>query len=444
MNLDGALQTFFAEAEELLQAMESGLLSMEEGNTDAETLNAVFRAAHTIKGSAGLFGLDNIVSFTHILENVLDRVRDGKVEINSALLSALLPCRDHIATLVDDVMNQRDTEATCLAKGKELLAALEPWLDDSIKQKPAATALPGNAAEATPTFDKSAWHISVRLGPDLLRNGMDPLSILRYLRTLGDITHITTLTDNLPPMAAFDPETLYLGFEITLYSDADQGAIEDAFMFVREDSRIQIIPPRSHTDAYISLIKSLPENTHRLGEILVKSHAVTYQELEQALSTQKQQAKELEPVALLGDILVRDQAVAPALVNAALDKQKKNAEKAGSQENKFIRVDAERLDHLINLIGELVINRQRVDLLAGKLGNSSLIEAVNSMGNFTEQIRDAALTLRMVPIGDTFQRFKRVVRDTAKELGKDIQLDISGAVLRLSWIAPWSKNLPIP
>ena len=134
MNLDGALQTFFAEAEELLQAMESGLLSMEEGNTDAETLNAVFRAAHTIKGSAGLFGLDNIVSFTHILENVLDRVRDGKVEINSALLSALLPCRDHIATLVDDVMNQRDTEATCLAKGKELLAALEPWLDDSIKQ----------------------------------------------------------------------------------------------------------------------------------------------------------------------------------------------------------------------------------------------------------------------------------------------------------------------
>ena len=362
---------------------------------------------------------------------MLDRVRDGKVEINSALLSALLPCRDHIATLVDDVMNQRDTDATCLAKGKELLAALEPWLDDSIKQKPAATALPGNAAEATPTFDKSAWHISVRLGPDLLRNGMDPLSILRYLRTLGDITHITTLTDNLPPMAAFDPETLYLGFEITLYSDADQGAIEDAFMFVREDSRIQIIPPRSHTDAYISLIKSLPENTHRLGEILVKSHAVTYQELEQALSTQKQQAKELEPVALLGDILVRDQAVAPALVNAALDKQKKNAEKAGSQENKFIRVDAERLDHLINLIGELVINRQRVDLLAGKLGNSSLIEAVNSMGNFTEQIRDAALTLRMVPIGDTFQRFKRVVRDTAKELGKDIQLDISGAETEL-------------
>ena len=232
-------------------------------------------------------------------------------------------------------------------------------------------------------------------------------------------------------MAAFDPETLYLGFEITLYSDADQGAIEDAFMFVREDSRIQIIPPRSHTDAYISLIKSLPENTHRLGEILVKSHAVTYQELEQALSTQKQQARELEPVALLGDILVRDQAVSPALVNAALDKQKKNAEKAGSQENKFIRVDAERLDHLINLIGELVINRQRVDLLAGKLGNSSLIEAVNSMSNFTEQIRDAALTLRMVPIGDTFQRFKRVVRDTAKELGKDIQLDISGAETEL-------------
>ncbi|HSX84960.1 MAG TPA: Hpt domain-containing protein, partial [Cellvibrio sp.] len=280
MNLDGALQTFFAEAEELLHAMESGLLSMEEGDTDAETLNAVFRAAHTIKGSAGLFGLDNIVSFTHIVENVLDRARDGKVEINSELLGALLPCRDHIATLVDDVMNHRDSDAACLARGKELLLALEPWLDDSVIQKQAATSSPGNTTETTQTFDKSAWHISVRLGSDLLRNGMDPLSILRYLRTLGDITHITTLTGNLPPLNAFDPETLYLGFEITLYSDADQRAIEDAFMFVREDSRIQIIPPRSHTDAYINLIKSLPENTHRLGEVLVKSHAVTYQELE--------------------------------------------------------------------------------------------------------------------------------------------------------------------
>lgn len=431
MNLDGALQTFFAEAEELLHSMESGLLSMEEGNADAETLNAVFRAAHTIKGSAGLFGLDDIVSFTHIVENVLDKARDGKVDINSDLLTVLLPCRDHIATLVDDVMNQRDSDAACLAKGQALLAALDPWLDDAAKQKSSASASLQPPSEATATYDKSAWHISVRLGPDLLRNGMDPLSILRYLRTLGEITHITTLTDHLPSIDRFDPEALYLGFEITLNSDASQEAIESAFMFVREDSNIQIIPPRSHTGAYINLIKSLPENTHRLGEILVKSHAITYQELEQALSTQKQQARELEPVALLGDILVRDQAVSPALVNAALDKQKKNAEKVGSQENKFIRVDAERLDHLINLIGELVINRQRVDLLAGKLGSSSLIEAVNAMGNFTEQIRDAALTLRMVPIGDTFQRFKRVVRDTAKELGKDIQLDISGAETEL-------------
>jgi two-component system chemotaxis sensor kinase CheA len=136
-------------------------------------------------------------------------------------------------------------------------------------------------------------------------------------------------------------------------------------------------------------------------------------------------------VEMLGDILIEEQAVAPEIVNAALDKQKKNNEKKSSPENRFIRVDAERLDKLINLIGELVINRQRVDLLSSKMGNPTLIEAVTSMGNFTEAIRDAALTLRMVPIGDTFQKFKRVVRDTAKSIGKEIELEIEGAETEL-------------
>ncbi|MDZ4261609.1 MAG: Hpt domain-containing protein, partial [Pseudomonadota bacterium] len=101
MNLDGALQTFFAEADDLLNSMEAALLRMDEGDKDMETINEIFRAAHTIKGSAGLFGLDDIVSFTHIVENVLDRARDEKIAITSDLLSIFLPCRDHIATLVE-------------------------------------------------------------------------------------------------------------------------------------------------------------------------------------------------------------------------------------------------------------------------------------------------------------------------------------------------------
>lgn len=439
MNLDAALQTFFAEAEDLLNSMEAGLLRLDEGDSDSETINDIFRAAHTIKGSAGLFGLNDIVSFTHIVENVLDRARDNKITVSGDLLSILLPCRDHIALLVEHAMQQHGNDEECLAKGQALLTSLQPWLEDdaSAAAKDTALAAPTPALQAdyikslVSESERESWHISVRFGPDLLRNGMDPLSIMRFLASLGEITHITTITDHLPDYEHFDPEQLYLGFEIALTSSASQQQIEDAFMFVRDDSELTIIPPRSNIDAYVNLIKSLPEDSKRLGEILVKSHAISYQELEAALAMQKQQAKSQNAVSMLGDILIEGEAVAPEVVSAALDKQKKNSERKTSPENRFIRVDAERLDTLINLIGELVINRQRIDLLASKMGNPTLVEAVTSMGNFTEAIRDAALTLRMVPVGDTFQKFKRVVRDTAKSLNKEIELEIEGAETEL-------------
>lgn len=434
MNLDSALQTFFAEAAELLDAMEAALLRLDDGEQDRETINELFRAVHTIKGSAGLFGLDDIVKFTHIVENLLDNARDGKVTLTSDLLSILLPCRDHIARLVDNARQGNANDGECLAQGRALLDSLSPWLADD--HKPATKQpqpVPG-AAKAEPAgkrSEKDAWHISVRLGRDLLRNGMDPLSIIRFLNTLGTIVHIATIDDHLPTDESFDPEDLYLGFEISLQSDSSQEEIEDAFMFVRDDAELTIIPPRSNIQAYINLIKSLPENVQRLGEILIKSHAISYQELEAALEVQKQQAIEQKPVAKIGNILVESQTVAPEIVDAALEKQKAISERKNTPESRFIRVDADRLDKLINLIGELVINRQRIDLLVSGLANPSLSEAVTSMGSFTEQIRDAALTLRMVPIGETFQKFKRVVRDTAKSLGKEIDLVIEGAETEL-------------
>lgn len=427
MNIDSALQTFFAEADELLTSMESALLRMDEGEKSHDIINEVFRAAHTIKGSAGLFGLDDIVAFTHKVENVLDLARDNKIDVTSDLLSILLPCRDHIASLVENAMHEASADDACIAKGEALINSLSPWLGEAQpKAVVASTSVRDNLQTAIAT-EKDLWHISVRLGPDLLRNGMDPLSIIRFLGTMGTITHITTLTDHFPEVAEFDPEQLYLGFEISFESSATQDDIENAFMFVRDESEIYIIPPRSNIEAYINLIKSLPENPQRLGEILVKSHVISQEDLALALATQKAQAIAKTAIPLLGQIFISEQDIAPELVSAALEKQKKGQEKRAAPENRFIRVEADRLDKLINLIGELVVNRQRVDLLASKLGNVNLIEAITSMGNFTEQIRDAALTLRMVPMAETFQKFKRVVRDTAKELGKEIELEIEGA-----------------
>ena len=140
---------------------------MDEGDNDTETINEIFRAAHTIKGSAGLFGLNDIVSFTHIVENVLDRARDGKIVITSDLLSIFLPCRDHITTLVENARQEQENDAACLAQGKALLDSLQPWLE-AAPQATAATASDANTASnltAGAVADHEAWHISVRLGP---------------------------------------------------------------------------------------------------------------------------------------------------------------------------------------------------------------------------------------------------------------------------------------
>lgn len=458
MDTDRYLQTFFTEADELLVSMEAALLRMDEGHQDLETINEIFRAAHTIKGSAGMFGLVEIVGFTHVVENVLDMARDGKITIADELLSILLSCRDHIAQLVNNAKQESSSDGNCIVQGEKLIQALAPWVLGEVKTAPAevkltvqsqdpdvAAAPAENSKSAQTSGAQDLWIISVRFSDDLLRNGMDPLSIIRFLNTLGEIQKICVNTDEFPGVDKFDPETLYLQFEIHLHSTAGLEEIEKAFVFVREESLIKIIPPRNNTAAHTDLIKSMPKTNQRLGEILLSSHAISAEELELAIDTQKQQAKEQAPVALLGDILVEKQATAPEVISAALSRQQSAAPevRAVPQEQRYIRVEAERLDKLINLIGELVTNRQRVDLLASQLGNSQLTEAVTTIGSFTEQIRDAALTLRMVAIGDTFLRFKRVVRDTAKELNKEIDLEIEGAETELDRAMVEKLNDPL-
>ncbi len=429
MGLEGALDTFYAESSELLEAMEQALLRMDDGEYDADILNEIFRSAHTIKGSAGIFGLDHIVAFTHVVENVLDRARDDEIKIESELLNIIFQCRDHIAALVEVDTAAFDADDELQVRGQELLKKLEPWarIDDSEQAESGDEAV--SSAEGGGA--SGVWHISLRLSPDCLKNGMDPMSFIHFLTTLGDIHHIETMTDNFPDIDSFDPETLYLAYEIGLDTAAGREEIEDAFSFVQEDSQIIILPPKSKVEEYVELIEKLPEENQRLGEILIRCGALSPERLERALSQQAQESMESGISRKIGQVLTDNQDVPEKVVEAAVAKQSKGADKKGGGSPQLIRIEAERLDHLINLIGELVISRQRVDTLAETTGNDPLIEAVTDLGGFTEQLRDAALNLRMVPIGSTFQRFKRIVRDTAQELGKEINLVLEGAETEL-------------
>ena len=430
-NLDQVLQTFILEARELLEAMETALLRVSDEDNPKESIDAIFRAAHTIKGSAGLFGLDAVVAFTHVVESVLDHVRDGIVTLDEALIELLLACGDYIGrmiTAVDAGAEIADPKAD--PEGAALFARLDLHLARPGAEPPSTTGAAkrstavSNAASSGVAGGADHWHLSLRFGSDVLRNGMDPLSFIRYLGTLGTIVQIVTLQDAVPMLETLDAEACYLGFEIAFRTTVDKAAIENVFEFVIDDCTLRIVPPHSQVAQYIELIEQLPEQQPRLGEILVRCGSITAHELETALRTQAQD----EPNQRIGAILADQGKVAPQVVEAALARQKqgKDQGKDRAQENQSVRVDADKLDRLINLVGELIIATAGANLIARRTRNIELIERNSTLADLVEEVRDSALQLRMVKIGATFGRFKRVVHDVARELGKDIELKVSG------------------
>lgn len=428
MNLDLALQTFILESRELLDDMESALLDIANMGDKAELVNAIFRAAHTIKGSAGLFSLDHVVAFTHVVESVLDRVRDGRLDIAGGLLTALLSSCDHIGTLIDGIeAGQTEGSPHLNALGEPLLEQLRAYLSpEAARISPAVIipAEPGVEAQRIAGTESWSdfWHISVRFGTEVLRNGMDPLSFIRYLTTLGRIVELLTLFDGLPDSQQMDPEANYLGFEIALESQVDKATLEGVFEFVRDDCRLRILPPHSKVAEYVQLIQSFPNEAARIGEMLQHSGALTAQELAKALQVQSGLGP---PQKALGAILVEQQAVLPEIVDAAVTRQRQVKE-LHAQESRSIRVDADKLDHLINLVGELIIVGAGVNLVAQRARLAELQESISKLSKLVEDVRDSALQLRMVKIGATLKRFQRVVHDVSSELGKDISLEING------------------
>lgn len=443
--MDELTSVFVQESREQLADMEAGLLRLEQDPNDADNINAIFRAAHTIKGASGVIECGFIESFTHKVENILDKLRNGEITVSGNLATLLLECCDHMGRLIDVLeAAQAEPPADIASQGDALVARLNAFLE--------ADEAPAQAdAENVPVEHESpvevsgggvvitdGWHISVRFGPNVLRGGMDPLSFLRYLASLGEILGMETLPDAMPEAEEMDPESCYLGFEIHFQTRASKADIERVFDFVQDECELRILPPNSKLSEYLKHIEELPEDSMRLGEILVRCGALTQAELDEALQQQHEGANQQEVVEgeeqavpqQLGEILVEQKVVQKALVDAAVGKQTQVSEKK-AKESRMIRVQADKLDQLIDLVGELVIAGASTNLLANRSGQTDLVEATSILSRLVEDIRDSALQLRMVQIGETFNRFQRVVRDVSKELGKNIELQISGGETEL-------------
>ena len=426
--LSQALGTFMEEAGELLAQMEEILLRAEDGACGEDDLNALFRCAHTIKGSGGLFGLDEVVRFTHVVENVLDRLRKGEMHFSSELISLLLECQDQISNLISAIAENTEVP---VARSDELLARLQSVLSGGAVATTAS--VPGRPQEQPapePEITSSGggelgsdhWHLSLRFSRKVLQDGMDPLAFINYLTQYGTLVHVETILDDLPSFADADPELFYMGFEVALCSSASKAEIEGVFEFIADGATIVILPPHSRISDYIALIEAQKGDVARIGELLIACGSVTAKELEEALAEQGGGADH----ARIGDILVEQGAVPQVVVEAAADKQKRVEDKR-VVESKSVKVPAERLDALIDRVGELVIAGVGTHLQISRINRPELMESAEVLLSLVEDIRDMALRLRMVAIGEVFSRFPRVVRDVSKELGKDIELSIHGA-----------------
>ena len=377
-----ALPAFVSEAHEQVAAFEQLLLELESAPGDRELLDALFRCAHTIKGSAGIFGLDGVVAFTHHVETLLDLLREGHVGLTPELSTVLLRSSDQIRAIVSEsaagvVPTSQDEQSRL-----ELVHQLD--VAGGLQAVPAAMPDP-DAAGVAPGLHDGGFHVRVSFGADTFRNGMDPLAILDYVRRQGDVCALTCDIDRVASLEALDPETCSLAFEFDVLGDCSRGDIESAFTFVRDDCDLV-----------------LTEN----GRVPVEEPR------EVAVAT----PAPLATAAPDGD------AASPRTAPAGT----RTTARAAADDNRFIRVHADRLDEAINLLGELVIASAGASLLAGQTRQRALIEANQHVTRLVEEIHNGTLKLRMVPIGETFTRFRRVVRDTAASLGKEVGLEIVG------------------
>jgi len=424
---------FREEAYELLTELETALLMLEECPDDMELISRVFRAMHTIKGSGAMFGFDEISAFTHEIETVFDLVRNGEIAVTKEMVDLCLLARDQIKAMLDASAGEARVDET---RTEHLVQAFREFLPEN-KECPAQEqvsqeGVDGGQAQHEPAR-KSAlktYRIHFKPASDIFANGTNPLNLLRELSDLGE-ARVVAQVEEIASLENLDPESCQVHWDIILTTAEDKDAIRDVFIFVEDDSeiRIEMIDDGGYFD---------DEESHKLlGEILVERGDLRPEDLERVLSSRKR----------LGDLLVEQQLVQPGKVEAAVAEQqavdRQRQTRQGQEAVSSIRVPADRLDKLVDLVGELVTVQSRLSQTAAGREDALLTSVAEEVERLTEELRDITLNVRMLPIGSTFSKFKRLVRDLSRELGKEIELETSGADTELDKTVIEKLNDPL-
>ena len=445
--LDKIAGVFLDEANDLLDKLEDYLLELEQNPEDMDTISAVFRSMHTIKGSAGMFGFDDISHFTHEAETAFDEVRNGRVSVSSELITLTLQARDHIRNMLhgnDSAEMKEQTEKLIKdfqvyllkhEKGSKTADADEQETDsDRIVIQPDEEIKPVKAQPAPVQAikteeEESTWRITFKPSLDIFMNGTKPLSILAELADMGE-TSIIPYLGAIPNLQDIDPGKCYMSWDIILTTTKTEDDIKDVFIFIDSTSQISI---QKLTDPDVQ--NGVKQK--KLGEILLEKQQLTQEDISSALGDQKH----------IGTLLTEKNIVSKEAVQAALVEQKhieKQIEKKNQELNaQTIKVNSEKLDKLIDLVGELVTFNARLNQLAQTMKTSSLSTLGEQGERLILELRDTTMDMRMLPIGTIFSRFRRLVRDLASSTGKDIELITEGAETELDKTVIEKLNDPL-
>jgi two-component system chemotaxis sensor kinase CheA len=383
--MDQFKNSFQEEAREILVELESALLALNETPGDMELVGRVFRALHTIKGSGAMFGFDELAAFTHKLENAFDEVRNGRLTITPELIDLTLAAMDQIRAMLEEGNGAPAADAEACA---QILAKVKQLVGIASGQQTDETDATHPDPQAARSGQEREWHIRFSPGPEMMRNGASPLLLLRELGQLGGLA-VKASMEAVPPLGEIDPERCYVSWEMVLATAADQDAIRDVFIFVEDTCELTIEPASTPVENAAQASRATQSASTDAVDVAAKA-------LEEKRTSTGGRRTYDKP----------DNATS-------------------------LRVPAVKLDQYVDLVGELVTVQAHLSELATRHDDPEVTAVSEEIERLTSLLRDNSMNIRMLPIRGTFEKFRRLVHDLARELDKDVELTIEGAETEL-------------
>ena len=419
---DEFISIFLSEANEIVEGLENDLVLLEDNKSDEDLLNKIFRSAHTLKSSAGTVGFTTMSELNHVAENLLEKVRSGKLDVTPTMITVLLEFLDTVKIMLQNIIDGKGeadgvnnieslkAKIKAIADGNEIDASVQaPTTSSAAPTVKKETQTSTQAIEEPEKKEESSsgsnvFHISMSFKATIFDNGIDPLMFLNDLRDIGTISNLKIDSSNVPPISALeDPYTCYTQFSLDISTNSTLEQVQNIFLFVIDDNDINI------SDAKVSVQKE--DKIESQTETQVAEETKEEKTIEETKSQEETKEE------------IKTEQVKPQ--TSAAKSQASSSVKV--QAPSTVRVDTRKLDSLMNLIGELVIAQSRIMQLTQSLDiDNGLKEAVSSMDRTSRQIQEEVMNIRMMPVGPIFNQFHRYVRDLNLELNKEVKLVLKG------------------